>query len=134
MRTVNNRNLAGKWGRIMALAFAAAAAGGSVTPALAGDRDYRPRWEERRGDYREAPRHDTHIGVDIDFNLGRTRGRPAEPCYEERQVRVWVEPLPRRVCARVWVEPVYKTVCDRAWHEPVVRVECERVWVPDRYE
>src|SRR3954447_2486222 len=135
MRTVNNRNLAGKWGRIMALALAAGAVGVSATPALAGDRDrdrdYRPRWEERRDDHREAR---NHIGVDIDFTLGRTRGRPAEPCYEERQVRVWVEPVYRTVCDRVWVEPDYKTVCDRVWHEPVVRVECERVWVPGRYE
>src|SRR5205085_1892104 len=129
MRTANNRDRTAKWGRIMALALAAGGAGASATPALAGDRfgdrdrdrDYRPRWEERRDDHRDTRRRDTHIGVDIDFNLGRTRvydRRPVEPCYEERQVRVWVEPVYRTVCDRVWVEPVYKTGCDRGGHEP----------------
>jgi len=139
MWTAINRNLAGKWGRIMALALAAGAAGVSATPAYADrhDDDYRRRWDDHRRERRADERRDAHIGVDIDFNLGRTRvydRRREEPCYEERQVRVWVEPVYKTVCDRVWVEPVYRTVCDRVWQKPIVRVECERVWVPARYE
>jgi hypothetical protein len=61
--------------------------------------------------------HDDNVRVDVDFGSARRY----EPRYEERSVRVWVE-------------PVYRTVCDRVWVEPEVRTECERVWVPAAYE
>jgi hypothetical protein len=60
---------------------------------------------------------DSSVHVDIGFGTGPRYERR----YDERRVRVWVE-------------PVYRTVCDRVWVEPVVRTECERVWVPAVYE
>src|SRR5437762_8520657 len=76
-------------------------------------------------------RHDDgKVRVGVDLNLGGGRG----PRYEERRVKVWVEPVYRTTTDKVWAEPVYKTVTDKVWQEPVVKVQAERVWVPDRYE
>jgi hypothetical protein len=132
MRMTIKQNLAGKWGRIVALTLAAGATALSTAQAFAGDRGYdrgreygyRQRWEEHN---RESHDDEARVGVNIEFGRSPTR-------YEERQVRVWVEPVYKTVCDRVWVEPEYRTVCDRVWREPVVRIECERVWVPARYE
>ncbi|HEY8665830.1 MAG TPA: hypothetical protein VIL86_04150 [Tepidisphaeraceae bacterium] len=68
--------------------------------------------------------------VDVDIRVGDRH----EPRYEERETRVWVEPVYRTDCQRVWVQPVYRTVCDRVWVAPVTQTVCDRVWIPDRYE
>ena len=73
---------------------------------------------------------DGKVRVGVDLNLGGGRG----PRYEERRVKVWVEPTYRTVSDRVWVDPTFRVVTDRVWREPEVRVNVERVWVPDRYE
>jgi hypothetical protein len=102
--------------RLVTLGLATGAVALAAGPAQAGPRDgYRGRGYDRYERYDRHDRRDDDVRVDIDF------GRRREPCYEERRVRVWVE-------------PVYRTVCDRVWVEPVVRSECERVWVPAVYE
>lgn len=132
MSTATKQNLTDKWGRIVALALATGGMSLSTTQAVAGERgydrgregSYRPRWEERSHE-----RHDDDPRVDLNIQFGRSG-----PRYEERQVRVWVEPVYKTVCDRVWVGPEYRTVSDRVWREPIVRIECERLWVPARYE
>jgi hypothetical protein len=112
--------------RCVLASAALAALGGSALPASAGhdDRgryDYRGPRDNR--DYRDYHSHGhTDKRVDVDFNL-HIGGAPRryEPCYEERQVRVWCP-------------PVYKTVVEKRWVEPVYQTVCEKVWVPDRYE
>jgi len=128
MRNTFNQIISGKRGRLVGIALAAGAAGAIASPALAGPRDrYADHCYDDRWDHHEH-HDDRAVRVDVDLNFNRP------PRYEERQTRVWVEPVYRTVCDRVWVEPVYKTVCDRVWHEPVVRTECERVWVPACFE
>ena len=80
------------------------------------------------GDRHNDKKTDVRVGIGV--NLGGGRG----PRYEERRVKVWVEPVYRTVVDKVWIEPEYRTVSDRIWREPVVRIQSERVWVPDRYE
>jgi hypothetical protein len=93
---------------VVTLGLATGAVALAAAPAQAGPRG-------RYYDRYDHDRHDDHVHVGVDI------GRRYEPRYEERRVRVWVE-------------PVYRTVCDRVWVEPVVRTECERVWVPAVYE
>src|SRR5947208_2508843 len=84
-----------------------------------------------------AGHHRDNIQFDVDLRGGTAvveQRRECPPVVEERQTRVWVEPVYRTVCDRHWVEPVYQTVCDHVWREPVVNTVCERVWVPDRYD
>jgi hypothetical protein len=84
--------------------------------------------DERHRDHGRDDNGKVRVGVG--FNLGGGRG----PRYEEKRVKVWVEPVYRTVTDKVWVEPTYRTVTDRVWKEPVVKVQVQRVWVPDRYE
>jgi hypothetical protein len=88
-----------------------------------------------------ATADDRRVSVDVDLGRGSFGVRAEShdhhhrgPRFEERRVRVWVEPVYRNVSDRVWVEPVYRTVPDRVWRKPEVRVQFDRVWVPDRYE
>lgn len=82
-----------------------------------------------------APAAQAGDHVNIDIRIGGRFDPPRRgPVYEERTVRVWVEPVYRTVCDRVWVEATYRTVSQRIWREPVMRTEYPRVWVPDRYE
>jgi hypothetical protein len=70
-----------------------------------------------------ARHHDFH--VDFDFHGGRPHVEivdvpPPPPAYEQREVRVWIDPVYRTVSDRQWVAPEYRTVVDR-------------VWVPEQY-
>ncbi|MCS7034238.1 MAG: hypothetical protein NZ561_09620 [Phycisphaerae bacterium] len=96
----------------------AAAAVLCPTAAFAGGR-----WDSDRHRQRELD-----LRVEVDF------GRDRFPRCEEREERVWVEPVYRTVRDRVWVEPVYREVCDRVWHEPIYETRLERVWVEPVYE
>jgi hypothetical protein len=103
------------------------------TPYNRGDRfpqrDYE-RGPERPAAWQPPPRERSHVAVDVQLGNGLC----TLPVIEERQTRVWVEPVYRTVCDRVWVEPVYRATFERVWHEPVYREEFNRVWVPDRWE
>ena len=101
-------------------AVAATGLGMAAATATADPRDHRDHRDDRDGKVR----------VGVDLNLGGGRG----PRYEERSVKVWVEPVYRTTTDKVWVEPEYKTVTDKVWKEPVMKVQAERAWVPDRYE
>jgi len=92
------------------LGLATGAVALAAAPAYAGPRGG---YYDRYNHYDHH--HDDNVHVDVGF------GQRYEPRCQERQVRVWVE-------------PVYRTVCDRVWVEPVVRTEYERVWVPAVYE
>jgi hypothetical protein len=116
---------------VVGSAVLGAAALGFMAPSTAladrSDRhDYRAQRASDRGDrYREqfkGDRRDDYDRTDVRLDL-RIGGDPfcREPLFQERETRVWVE-------------PVYRTVCERVWVEPVYRDECERVWVPDRWE
>ena len=70
-------------------------------------------------------RHHDDIHIDFDFRFGHPHISvvdcpPPAPVYEQREVRVYVD-------------PVYRTVCDRQWIAPEYRTVCERVWVPDQF-
>ena len=113
-------NKTNRWTRLLCAALAAGTLGVAALPASADSRD----------GHRKHHDKDTKVRVGIGLNLGGGRG----PRYEERKVKVWVEPVYRTVTDRVWVEPTYRTVTDRVWREPVTEVRVERAWVPDRYE
>ena len=106
MRNVFDKVISGGVGRFLGLAMAGGVIAFSTAPARGGERDR----SHGRYDHDESRVH-------LDFGFS-TRSAPR---YEERRVRVWVD-------------PVYRTVCDRVWVAPVVRTECERVWVPACYE
>src|SRR5437660_12591800 len=76
----------------------AAAAAAAPSTALAGhyDRDYHDRDYREHREYRDRD-HGRGVKIEVDIHKDRDR---CEPVYEERETRVWVE-------------PVYKTVCDR---------------------
>src|SRR4051812_22430051 len=79
---------------------AAAALAGPAAAARAGgyDRYDDHRYDDHRyDDHRYDGRYDRpRTRVDVDIRIGEPH--PAEPRYEERQVRVWVPPAYRTVC------------------------------------
>lgn len=122
--------------------LAAAAIGAIPTAALADRHDVQDRGHDRVS--RDDDRHGRERGDQDNRSRGGFRldieihNRPSierVPAYEDREVRVWVEPVYRTVTNRVWVADRYETrEVDRYDHGRRERWE-ERVLVePAHYE